>query len=157
MISVGLLPVMVMRMKESGEVKARATVAVRTIHRFLDVATVLLLLTGQITIGGVFIAPGGFALSLSGPITGSGAVGKTAQAKLVLDGLDILTALLLVIDEINVIGTYITAGRFTIVVGGPPFGLDKTEAYAPTALEFFDDYREMVFQKCYVDQFGRRG
>jgi hypothetical protein len=137
-------------------VKPKALSVVQSIHRFLDVSTVLLLLTGQITIGGVFIAPDGFALSLSGPFTGSGAVGKTPQARLVLDGLDILTALLLVVDEINVIGTYITANRFTIVVGGPPFGLDKTEAYTPAAWEFFDDYREMVFHKCNAGQFERR-
>jgi hypothetical protein len=147
---------MVVRMKTPGKIKTRANAVARSIHRFLDVATILLLLTGQITIGGVFIAPSGFGLSLSGPFTGSGAVGETPQANLVLDGLDILTALLLVIDEINVVGTFITADRFTIVVSGPPFGLAKAEAYAPTASEFFDDYQEMVFRKCYVDRFGKR-
>jgi len=115
--------------------------------RGLDIITATLLLTGQITLGGIFVAPSDFALSLSGPFTGSGAVGITKNAQFVQDGVDIITALLLIIDEINVIGTYVTSDRFTIVVGGPPFGSAKTEAYAPRAREFFRDYSELVMSR----------
>jgi hypothetical protein len=132
-------------------------IAASIMLRFLEIVTILLLLTGQITIGGVFITPDGFSLSLSGLFTGRRiVVGKTEQAKFIQDGLDVITALLLILGEINVIGTYITAGRFTIVVGGPPFGLDKIEAYVPETKEFFGDYEEMVIEKCNVYKFGKR-
>jgi hypothetical protein len=121
--------------------------APHAVLRSLDIVSAILLLTGQVTIGGVFIAIEGFALSLSGPFTGSGAVGKTPNASFVLDVLDVMTALLLIVGEIDVIGTYITANRFTIVVGGPPFGTSKINAYSPAAKEFFDDYSDMVLQK----------
>lgn len=122
--------------------------AASTVLRFLEIITILLLLTGQITIGGVIVTSDGFSLSLSGPFTGRRVVvGKTEQAQVIHYGLDVITALLLILGEINVIGTLIAGGRFTIVVTGPPFGMQKIEAYVPKTLEFFDDYEEMVFQK----------
>lgn len=116
----------------------------RSLHRGMGIGTAILLLTGQITIGGVFIAPSDFALSLSGPFTGSGSVGKTARDNVVLDGLDIITALLLIVNQLQVIGTYITAGRFTIVVGGPIFGSTEVEGYTPTARQFFRDFGSIL-------------
>lgn len=121
---------------------------IQFVYRGLDQFSAILLLTGQITIGGVFIAPGDFALSLSGPFTGSGVEGKDEKTSLVLDALDIITAVLLIIGQINVIGTYITAERFTIVVSGVPFGASKTMAYTPFAREFFSDFRQQVMYKC---------
>ncbi len=118
--------------------------AIQTLHRGLDIVTAVLLFTGQITIGGVFFAPGDFALSLSGPFTGSGAVGITENTKIVLDGLDIIVALLLVINQIQVIGTYITSDKFTIVVGGPPFGSPQVKAYLPRTREFYEDMRNQI-------------
>lgn len=138
--------------------KSRQTkTAAGIILRFLEIITIILLLTGQITIGGVFITPEGFSLSLSGPLTGRRVViGKTEQAQVIHYGLDVITALLLILGEINVIGTLIASGRFTIVVGGPPFGLEKVEAYVPKTMEFFEDYGGMVYEKCNVYQFGKR-
>ncbi|MFC6602152.1 hypothetical protein ACFQDF_12280 [Ectobacillus funiculus] len=40
------------------------------IQRNIDVITAILLLTGQITIIGVFVTPGGFRISIGGPLTG---------------------------------------------------------------------------------------
>jgi hypothetical protein len=116
----------------------------RSVLRGMGLGTAILLLTGQITIGGVFLAPSNFALSLSGLFTGSGAVGKSERDNVVLDGLDIITALLLIVDQLQVIGTYITAGRFTIVVGGPIFGSAKVEGYTPTARQFFRDFGSIL-------------
>jgi len=112
----------------------------RSVHRGIGLGTAILLLSGQITIGGVFIAPGDFALSLSGLFTGAGAIGKTERDNVVLDGLDIITALLLIVNQLQVIGTYITAGRFTIVVGGPIFGSAELTGYTPKARRFFRDF-----------------
>lgn len=129
-----------MRRQGAGE-RSKLT---RSVHRGIGIGTAILLLTGQITIGGVFIAPSDFALSLSGPFTGSGAVGKTDRDNVVLDGLDIITALLVIINQLQVIGTYITASRFTIVVGGPIFGGDEVRGYTPKARQFFHDFGSIL-------------
>ena len=107
-------------MKRKGE--SGNSQVTRTVHRGMGLVTAVLLLTGQITIGGVFIAPSDFALSLSGFFTGTGAVGATDRDNFVLDGLDIITAFLLILNQLQVIGTYITSKRFSIVVGGLIFG-----------------------------------
>ena len=121
------------------------------VHESLDLISAVLLVTGQINIGGIFIQPDGFSLSLSGPITGGGAVVKDneRQAQPLLDGLDILTAVLLLLRQIQVVGTYITAGRFTIVVSGPPFGATWLRALPQTAVKraFFTDYKRLIAQK----------
>ena len=84
------------------------------------------------------------ALSLSGFFTGSGADGKNDVDKRLLDAIDFVTALLLIVNELQVIGTYITTGRFTIVVSGPLFGSEPVEGYTPTAREFARDFGSLV-------------
>jgi hypothetical protein len=116
----------------------------RSVHRGMGLVTAVLLLTGQITIGGVFIAPSDFALSLSGFFTGSGAFGVTDRDNFVLDGLDIIAAFLLILNQLQVIGTYITAKRFSIVVGGPIFGGAEVEGYTPSASQFFNDFGSIL-------------
>ena len=120
---------------------------VQAVYRGLDLFTAVLLLTDQIRIGAVFVTHEGFGLSLSGPFTGSGAEPRTPQAELVLDGLDVVTALLLVLDQIHVIGSFITVNRATIVVSGPPFGQPDTAAYFPHSSEFFQDFRGEIRKK----------
>ncbi|MBO9129415.1 hypothetical protein [Bacillus sp. 165] len=104
---------------------------IEVILRELDIITAVLIFIGQITIGGVFIQTGdAFSLSLSGPITGGSRVESNPRRPIVdgaIDIVNILTGVLLLTDQINVIGTYITSGRFTIVVGGPPFRGEKRE------------------------------
>ena len=94
-------------------------------------------------------------MSLSGTLTGSGVVAKTQGAVAVLDALDIIASLLLILGEIDVIRTYATANRFTVVVGGPPFGLQKVEGCSPRARQFFDDYSHAVLRK-YESSIGRK-
>lgn len=115
--------------------------------RGLDVIVAILLLTGQISIGGVFFAGNGFALSLSGALTGAEVLTTDLQASWVLEGLDVIAAFLLILDEVHVVGTYVTASRFTIVISGPPFGVPLTEGYLPRTKEFFRDFRDFVLNK----------
>lgn len=127
------------RSRETGNVGFLSAV-----YRGLGIAAAVLLLTGQLSIAGVFLSPGTFSLSLSGPFTGYAVEGVTPSANAVLDGLDVIVALLLILNEISIVGTFITGGRFTIVVSGPPFGSQSLDAYAPQAREFFSDFRTMA-------------
>ncbi|HEU4963314.1 MAG TPA: hypothetical protein VFV52_05565, partial [Bacilli bacterium] len=110
---------------------------IQAVYRALDYVTVALLLTGQISIGGVFLTSGGgFSLSLSGPFTGSALKiprREAPSAGVVIRFVEVVAALLVILDQINVIGTFVTSGEFTIVVSGPPFGEAKRIGYAPAA------------------------
>ncbi|MCM3020324.1 hypothetical protein M3582_19765 [Priestia megaterium] len=100
------------------------------IQRDLDVVTAILLLTGQITIIGVFVTPGAFRVSVGGPITGTSRIeGKDGNAgiNIIIDMIDVFLAALLLNNQINVSGAFISSGRFTINVSGPIFGDPKTE------------------------------
>ncbi|WP_419784755.1 hypothetical protein [Priestia aryabhattai] len=100
------------------------------IQRNLDVVTAILLLTGQITIIGVFVTPGAFRISVGGPITGTSRIeGKYGDAgiNIIIDMIDVILAALLLNNQINVSGAFISSGRFTINVSGPIFGVPKTE------------------------------
>lgn len=141
-------------MKQDGKSISEKTV--HAVHQSIDFITSILLLTGQLTIRGVFFTPSGFSLSLTGPIIG----GSRSEARegepnvnLVIDSIDVITALLLIIGQINVEGTFITSHLFTIVVSGPPFGRLKTEAYVPEAEEFFSNFKRNVFRKNKVYNF----
>ncbi|WP_391540476.1 hypothetical protein [Priestia megaterium] len=100
------------------------------IQRNLDVVTAILLLTGQITIIGVFVTPGAFRVSVGGPITGTSRIeGKDGDAgiNIIIDMIDVILAALLLNNQINVSGAFISSGRFTINVSGPILGVPKTE------------------------------
>ncbi|MBZ6487599.1 hypothetical protein SFC34_03030 [Priestia aryabhattai] len=100
------------------------------IQRNLDVVTAILLLTGQITIIGVFVTPGAFRISVGGPITGTSRIegkGGDAGINIIIDMIDVILAALLLNNQINVSGVFISSGRFTINVSGPIFGVPKTE------------------------------
>ncbi|WDL87229.1 hypothetical protein IUJ58_25345 [Priestia aryabhattai] len=100
------------------------------IQRDLDVVTAILLLTGQITIIGVFVTPGAFRVSVGGPITGISRIeGKDGNVgiNIIIDMIDVFLAALLLNNQINVSGAFISSGRFTINVSGPIFGVPKTE------------------------------
>ena len=100
------------------------------IQRDLDVVTAILLLTGQITIIGVFVTPGAFRISVGGTITGTSRIeGKDGNTgiNIIIDMIDVFLAALLLNNQINVSGAFISSGRFTINVSGPIFGVLKTE------------------------------
>lgn len=128
----------------------KSDLPLQTVYQSINFFAAILLLTGQITNGGVFVTPESFSLSCSGPFTGrtrKEAIPGVPQASLIIDAIDIIAALLLILGQIHVHGVYTTSGGFSLVLGGPPFGLKKKETYNPAASRFFADYRKEVFQK----------
>lgn len=101
------------------------TKLIYSVERSLDLITATLLLTGQITIFGVFVRPGRFSLSLGGPLFGSARLEGKNQALLgdiIINFIDVILAILLIIGKIHVTGTFVSSGEFTINVSGPIFG-----------------------------------
>ncbi|WP_211748165.1 hypothetical protein [Paenibacillus sp. Marseille-Q4541] len=101
------------------------------ILRNINLLTATLLLNGQVSITGVFIqTDGAFSVSIGGPITGGFRIVSKSGSKsenITITIIDFVIAIFLILDLLNVQGTYFTSGRFSIVVGGPLFGGDKTE------------------------------
>ncbi|TCP55739.1 hypothetical protein EV586_103393 [Tumebacillus sp. BK434] len=118
---------------------------VQLIYRSIDVITVVLLLSGQINISGVFFFKGGgFSLSFAGPITGglrAQGVPEVPASNTGLDLISVAAALLLILDQINVTGTLLTQGGYTIVLSGPLFGESKRVAYVPQTRQFVNDLK----------------
>jgi hypothetical protein len=125
------------------------------IQRNIDVITAILLLTGQITIIGVFVTPGGFRISIGGPLTGiSRLEGKQKNriASWFIDIIDIIIAALLIHDQIRVLGTFTSSKRFTLTVSGPIFGVSRTEPSALSQVnKEFNSFQKIVSQHFYVD------
>ncbi|QQE79364.1 hypothetical protein [Alicyclobacillus sp. SO9] len=129
------------------------------IYQGIDYATAILLLTGQITTTGVFAFASGLSLSLSGPILGGirlSGTSKTANA--IIDGMDILVALLLIIGELRVIGPFVGPRSLYIVVTGAPLGdgvpipsHSETQEHARAAEGRKDFYRAL--RQTVVDDF----
>ncbi|PEZ77729.1 hypothetical protein CN380_18655 [Bacillus sp. AFS017274] len=109
----------------------------KVIHSFqrnLEITTAILLLTGQITIIGVFVRAGRFSLSLGGPLFGGHRLeGKdhSQVGNLFIDILDIIIAILLINDAIHVTGIFISSGDFSINVSGPIFGYPEVVPALP--------------------------
>lgn len=107
---------------------------IATLQRDLNLLAAFLILTGQLTIVGVFVTPGGFSVSFSGPITG----GSRLESKfgdqitnVLIDVIDVVIAVLLIIDEIRLVSTVIAQGRFSIDFTGPIFGNPVVEPTIP--------------------------
>lgn len=127
---------------------------IRSIQRDLSIVTVALLLTGQITIIGVFVTPGGFRVSLGGPLTGENRIeGKFEKqtTNIIIDVIDIVLAILLINDEIGVTGSFIAPGRFTINVSGPIFGVPKLEPNLPYLERDYNFFQKIVSKYFYVN------
>lgn len=91
--------------------------------RAIDIWTAILLLTGQLTVAGLFVSSGAIAFSLFGSIFGGvRSQGKSPAANTLIDGIDVITAFLLILGQLTAIGPWITSGRFNLVVSGPVFG-----------------------------------
>ncbi|MEH7076834.1 hypothetical protein [Neobacillus drentensis] len=118
-----------------------------TIQRNLDIITAFLLLTGQVTVVRLIVEPGGFALSVGGPLTGIGRLeGKSGNKtlSLLLDVGDILLAILLLSDQTNVSGIFLGPGRFSFNITGPIFGVPKHEPTLPDLEKVFTQFRWIV-------------
>ncbi|WP_078595851.1 hypothetical protein [Evansella clarkii] len=112
----------------------KALEKVRSIKRSLAIITAILLLTGQITIIGVFVTPRGFRASLGGPITGQQRlVSKTGNplVNLTIDLIDIFIAKFLITGQFSVTGVVLNPAGLSINVGGPLLGLPHLRPTLP--------------------------
>lgn len=133
-------------MKKSSKEK-QILETVRVIHRNLAIIVAILLLTGQLSIVGVFVSPRGFRFTLSGPITGLGRIeSKTGNivVNLIISILNIIIAKLLIIDQFNVSGSVLTPDGFTINVGGPILGMPRVTARIPDFNNYLDNFDKLV-------------
>lgn len=120
--------------------------------RAIDIWSAVLLLTGQITVGGVFLASGAIWFSLSGPILGSVRTeGKSPNSNVIVDGIDIITAFLLILGQITNTGPWISSSHFNLVVSGPAFGnnnvpvpIGSSKISDETQVFFRDFYQQVV-------------
>ncbi|MFP5111528.1 hypothetical protein ACSU64_03960 [Bacillaceae bacterium C204] len=127
---------------------------IASLQRDLNLASAALLLTGQITIIGVFVTPGEFSVSLSGPLFGRTRLeGKYGNlfATTMIDIIDVLIAVLLIIDEIRVVSSVVGPSRFSINVSGPIFGAPKYEPTLPVLKKSFHFFRKIVSRHFEVD------
>jgi hypothetical protein len=120
---------------------------VESIQRNIDIITAVLLLTGQLTIARLAIEPGGFAPSVGGPLTGlrrlEGKFGNKT-INLVIDIGDIVLAILLITNKINVTGVFLGPGRFSINITGPIFGIPKRKYTIPDLERVFTQFRWVI-------------
>ncbi|ARU61565.1 hypothetical protein CBW65_11500 [Tumebacillus avium] len=126
------------------------TRTVKRIYRTIEVITVALLLSGQINVSGVFFFKGGgFSLSFAGPITGgvrSLGVPEAPASDAVIDLISLAAALLLILDQVNVTGTLLTQGGYTIVLSGPIFRQAKRVAAVPQTRRFVNDLKKQALR-----------
>lgn len=118
-------------MKRTRTSGGKSSTALRSIQYSIDFVTAILLLTGQITVGGIFVVPEGFYLSATGEILGGVRVtGRNEGGTGVLRMVNVITALLLIVNAIRVTGPYVTSGRVFLVFGGPIFGIKEVVGVA---------------------------
>jgi len=114
---------------------------IATLQRDLNLLAAFLILSGQVTIIGVFVNPGEFSVSFGGPITGGfrleSKFGDTVS-NIIIDVIDVIIAVLLIIDELRLSGTFITQSRFSIVFTGPIFGHPVIEPTVPILKHNYD-------------------
>ncbi len=118
------------------------------IYQAIDYWSAILLLTGQVTSTGVFVSPGGFWVSVTGPILGGMRLSGTGLASgIALDAIDIITAILLILGQLTVTGPWVTSGSFNLVISGPAFGITAAPtAKSPreVASDFYKQFRQLL-------------
>ena len=127
---------------------------ITSLQRDLNLATAFLLLSGQITIVGVFVTAGGFIIALSGPILGGTRLAGRSGNKIansIVDIIDVLLAILLIIDEIRITGVVVGPGRFSVDVSGPIFGLPINEPSLPILRKNYNFFHEIVSNHFQID------
>lgn len=127
---------------------------IASLQRDINLIIAFLLLTGQLTIVGVFITAGGFSVSLSGPIIGGSRLESKFGDNLTntfIDVIDVVIAVLLIIDEITLISVIIAAGRFSIDVTGPIFGVSRTVPTLPILRRNYRFFRKYLSNQLNID------
>lgn len=103
--------------------------AIREIQREIDIVIAFLLLTGQITLTRVYFGPGYFGVTVGGPLTGANrleSINDNPLGNFTLDIIDIIIAVLILKDEINLVGLFVASdARFSLSISGPLFGREK--------------------------------
>lgn len=120
---------------------------IATLQRDINLALVFLLLSGQLTVKGLFITSGGFSLTLSGPIIGGFRIeGKpwAPAANTIIDLIDVIISILLIIDAIRLTGVLVGPGRISLTVSGPIFGVPLNEPSPLIARETLQYYHQMI-------------
>jgi len=98
----------------------------------VDFVTAILLLTNRITTTGIFVVPEGFFLSATGRILGgTPSTGQTDALSRAFRAINILSAILLILNVIRVTGPYITSGRAFLVYSGEIFGIKGISGVVP--------------------------
>lgn len=136
--------------------KVEDTTVIREIQRDIDLVIASLLLTGQITMNRIFIGPGYFGITVGGPITR----GRRLEAKndnqfvnFSLDVIDIILAILLIKDEINLVGVFISSdARFSLSLSGPIFGRDKVVPILPYLQKNQREINKIVRTNYHIDK-----
>ena len=127
---------------------------IASLQRDLNLSIAFLLLSGQLTIRGVIVTSGGFTISLSGPIIGGtrteGKNGNIATNTMI-DLIDVIISILLIIDEIRLVGVLVGPGRLSLTVSGPIFGEPLNEPSLPSARENYQLFRKMVSEHFHID------
>ena len=114
------------------EGESKALHGVEVVQYSIDFVTAILLLTGRITTSGIFVVPEGFFLAATGPILGGDNLeGKTVQTALGLRAVNLVSAILLILNVIRVTGPYIYSQRALIIFSGEIFGIKPTTGAVP--------------------------
>lgn len=131
------------------------TAIIREIQRDLDLIIASLLLTGQITLTRIYFGPGYFGVTVGGPITGVSRLegkGKNHLFNFSLDVIDILVAILLIKDEINLVGLFISSdARFSLSISGPLLGREKVVPVLPYLKKNQRELNEIVNSSYIID------
>ena len=114
------------------EGESKALHGVEVVQYSIDFVTAILLLTGRITTSGIFVVPEGFFLAATGPILGGDNLeGKTMQTALGLRAVNLVSAILLILNVIRVTGPYISSQRALIIFSGEIFGIKEIAGVVP--------------------------
>jgi hypothetical protein len=125
------------------------------LQRDLNLITAFLLLSGQLTMVGVFVTSGGFSVSLSGPIFGRSRLeGKFGdkETNTFIDLIDVIIAILLIIDEIRIISVVMGPSRFSVNASGPIFGRPLLEPTLPVLRSNYNFFRNIVSEHFNIDR-----
>ncbi|MGG3889798.1 hypothetical protein [Metabacillus fastidiosus] len=124
------------------------------IQKYINYIIAILLLTGQLTITGVFVKSDGISISLGGPIIGSDrTVAKRGNrtVNLLIEVIDVILALLIFTDQIGISSIVISSEKFFINVTGPIFSEPRVVVSAPAVRENIKAFNQIVPKQYQID------
>ncbi|MGG3858167.1 hypothetical protein ABET41_09400 [Metabacillus fastidiosus] len=124
------------------------------LQKYINYIIAILLLTGQLTITGVFVRAGAISLSLGGPIIGSDRIQARRGKKtvnLLIGVIDVIIALLILAEQIGIVSVVISSEKFFLNVTGPIFGESRVVASAPVLHENVKALNQIVPDHLKID------